>query len=184
MEGYNCAQAIAGAYASELGMEEKRAVRLASGFGAGIGGMRGVCGALSGLMLVYGFARGYDEAADMEGKKRLYACEQAMAKRFTDTFEALHCPRAAQARRYRGHKHAQRAHAGVLQKAPVRKVHRNLRAHPGGRAERAINLKNPKEENASQERRFPFFFAIGSLSFMSIRRVIVQDNLSSPLHIC
>jgi len=91
LEGYNCAQAIAGAYASELGMEEKRAVRLASGFGAGIGGMRGVCGALSGMMLVYGFVRGYDEAVDMEGKKRLYASEQAMAKRFTDTFEALHC---------------------------------------------------------------------------------------------
>ena len=91
MEGYNCAQAIAGAYASELGMEEKRALRLASGFGAGMGGMRGVCGAISGMMLVYSAARGYDEAADMEGKKRLYASEQAMVKRFTDTFEALHC---------------------------------------------------------------------------------------------
>ena len=91
LEGYNCAQAIAGAYAGELGMDEKRAMRLASGFGAGMGGLRGVCGAISGMLLVYSAVRGYDEAADTEGKKRLYASEQAMVKRFTGAFETLHC---------------------------------------------------------------------------------------------
>ena len=49
---YNCAQAVASAYADILKMEEDQIKRLVSGFGFGMGGERSVCGALSGGIFV------------------------------------------------------------------------------------------------------------------------------------
>ncbi len=91
LSGYNCAQAVFAAYAPETGMEEREALRLSSGFGGGMGGMRGVCGTLSGMFMALGALTGYDRAEDKEGKKRLYARERALATRFAEEFEALHC---------------------------------------------------------------------------------------------
>lgn len=51
LEGYNCAQAVAGAFAPEMGLSVDAAARLASGFGGGMGRMREVCGAVSGMTL-------------------------------------------------------------------------------------------------------------------------------------
>lgn len=91
LSGYNCAQSVFAAYAPEVGMDEAAALRLSSGFGGGIGGMRGICGALSGMFMIYGMLRGYDEAADLVGKRQLYATEQAIAAKFTEAFEVTHC---------------------------------------------------------------------------------------------
>ena len=51
LEGYNCAQSLTGAYASEMGLDFSAAVKLASSFGGGMGRMREVCGAVSGMFL-------------------------------------------------------------------------------------------------------------------------------------
>ena len=40
LEGYNCAQAVLLAFAEDAGLEKDTALRLASSFGGGIGGMR------------------------------------------------------------------------------------------------------------------------------------------------
>ncbi|MDL2238068.1 C-GCAxxG-C-C family protein, partial [Christensenellaceae bacterium OttesenSCG-928-K19] len=53
-EGYNCAQAVALAYADEMGMTHEQIAMLASPFGGGMGRMREVCGAVSGMFLVQG----------------------------------------------------------------------------------------------------------------------------------
>jgi C_GCAxxG_C_C family probable redox protein len=49
---YNCAQSVAAAFADILKMDEDEVRRLVSGFGYGMGGERGVCGALSGGIFV------------------------------------------------------------------------------------------------------------------------------------
>jgi C_GCAxxG_C_C family probable redox protein len=49
---YNCAQAVASAYADILKMEEEQIQRLVSGFGFGMAGERSVCGALTGGIFV------------------------------------------------------------------------------------------------------------------------------------
>ena len=56
MQGFNCAQSVAVAFAPELGMSEEQVLRLASGFGAGVGRLREVCGAFGGVVLVLGSA--------------------------------------------------------------------------------------------------------------------------------
>lgn len=91
LDGYNCAQSVAAAFAPEMGVDEKTVLRLASGFGGGMGGLRGTCGAFSGMTMVLGMLRGYDQTGDPEAKKALYAKVQAMAARFTENHETLVC---------------------------------------------------------------------------------------------
>lgn len=91
LSGFNCAQAVAAAFAAELGMDEKTALRLASGFGGGVGGTRHVCGAVSGMCMVASSVLGYDEADETEGKKYLYATIQRMVAQFTEQYQAVDC---------------------------------------------------------------------------------------------
>lgn len=91
LSGYNCAQSVAAAFAPELGVDLRTALRLGSGFGGGMGGLRATCGTLSAMFLVTGLRLGYDAAEDFEGKKALYATEQGMAARFTERYGTTNC---------------------------------------------------------------------------------------------
>ncbi len=90
-EGANCAQAVVLAFKDELGMDEKTAARLASSFGGGIGRLREVCGAVSGMMMVYGLLKGYDDLKDPDAKKAHYANVQALAAKFREENGAIVC---------------------------------------------------------------------------------------------
>ena len=57
-EGCNCAQAVLLAFAEEK-MDRETAMKLSSGFGGGMAGMRNTCGTVSGLAMAYGYLRGY-----------------------------------------------------------------------------------------------------------------------------
>ena len=80
--GYNCAQAVVGAYHKEMGLSFEDAVRLASPFGGGMGRLREVCGAVSGILMVLGALQGYTDIADLSLKTTLYEKVQALAKEF------------------------------------------------------------------------------------------------------
>ena len=90
-KGANCAQAVLVAYAEDLGMDESYALKLASSFGGGIGRLREVCGAVSGMMMVYGLLRGYNDLNDPEAKKSHYAHVQALAGRFREENGSIIC---------------------------------------------------------------------------------------------
>ena len=83
-EGYNCAQCMAIAFADVLGMDETTAKRLTSSFGGGMGRMREVCGAVSGMFMVAGVLWGYDDPKDTAGKKETYALIQELAKKYKE----------------------------------------------------------------------------------------------------
>jgi len=91
LNGWNCAQAVAGAFAEEMGMDEKAVLTLSSGFGGGMGGTRNVCGAVSGMSMVASQVLGSYDADDLEAKKYLYATIQRMAAAFTQQHETLIC---------------------------------------------------------------------------------------------
>lgn len=90
-DGANCAQAVVLAFHDELGMDEKTAARLASSFGGGIGRLREVCGAVSGMMMVYGLLKGYDDLHDPEAKKGHYERVQALAAKFREENGSIIC---------------------------------------------------------------------------------------------
>ena len=82
LSGYNCAQAVAVAFHGELGLTESQAAKMASAFGGGMGRMREVCGAVSGMLLVLSQLYGYDTPGDDISKKELYSRVQALAAAF------------------------------------------------------------------------------------------------------
>lgn len=81
-KGYNCSQSVFAAFADVLGMSVEEAAKIASPFGAGFGKLREVCGAVSGMTLAAGYLKGYDDPADYESKKELYALIQKMCAEF------------------------------------------------------------------------------------------------------
>lgn len=90
-QGYNCAQAVVGAFADEIGIPAETAVRLISPFGGGMGRLREVCGAFSGLLAVLGALYGYTDPAAGEQKHALYADVQQLAAGFTEQNGSLIC---------------------------------------------------------------------------------------------
>lgn len=91
LEGYNCAQAVLLAFAEELGLDEKTALRLSSSFGGGMGRMREVCGAVSALFLVAGALYGYDDPQDQQAKQQHYALIRTLAEQFKEQNGSIVC---------------------------------------------------------------------------------------------
>ena len=91
LNGYNCAQAVAVAFCDVTGMEEKAAAKLASSFGGGMGRMREVCGAVSGMLMVAGILYGYDATDDDGAKMAHYALVQDLAGQFRDQVGSIVC---------------------------------------------------------------------------------------------
>lgn len=81
-EGYNCSQAVFLAFEDKLNIERSAALKLSSSLGGGMGRLREVCGAVSGMFLVAGLLYGYDDPKDYEMKKEHYARIQHLAKEF------------------------------------------------------------------------------------------------------
>lgn len=83
-EGYNCSQSVFLAYAEDYGIKPEMACRIAASFGAGMGRMREVCGAFSGMLLVAGLETGATQGKDAAGKKANYDVVQMLAKRYRE----------------------------------------------------------------------------------------------------
>ena len=79
LRGCNCSQAVVVPFAPLMGMTEEQALRLAGGFGGGVGRMREVCGAFSGIVMVLGALYGFTDPKD---KSAFYAEVQALAREF------------------------------------------------------------------------------------------------------
>lgn len=88
--GYNCAQSVFTAFADDLGLGEELGLRLSSGFGAGVGRMRGMCGAFSGLTMVAGYCKG-NLTGVPEDKEVIFAQVRALAEDFKQEFGTLTC---------------------------------------------------------------------------------------------
>lgn len=90
-QGFNCAQAVFGAYADIVGMDFETAVKLSTSFGGGMGRMREVCGTCSGMFLVAGMLTGNADGADREAKKANYEVVQRLAARFREQTGSIIC---------------------------------------------------------------------------------------------
>ena len=91
LDGYNCAQSVAVAFCDVTGLDEKFTARMVSSFGGGMGRIREVCGAVSGMFFVLGLLYGYDTPGDDESKKRLYTEVQALAAKFREQCGSIVC---------------------------------------------------------------------------------------------
>lgn len=88
--GFNCAQSVFTPFAAQLGLSESSALLVSSAFGAGLGRMRGTCGAFSGLCMVAGFCRG-NLTGDPTDKEKIFALTRELAEAFRQEFGTLLC---------------------------------------------------------------------------------------------
>ncbi len=91
LEGYNCAQAVAVAFCDVTGLDEKFTAKTISAFGGGMGRLREVCGAVSGMFFVLGHLYGYDTPGDDREKMQLYARVQDLAAGFKESNGSIVC---------------------------------------------------------------------------------------------
>lgn len=90
-EGYNCAQAVLMAFSDMVGLDEKLCAKLSSSFGGGMGRMREVCGAVSGMLMVAGLLYGYDGPEEGQIKKEHYTRVQYLAEKFREEAGSIIC---------------------------------------------------------------------------------------------
>lgn len=90
-KGYNCSQSILAAFIGEDAPEREALLRSISPLGGGMGRLREVCGAVSGMFYVLGMYRGYLPEDDHDAKTDLYRSIHELAKRFREKNEFLRC---------------------------------------------------------------------------------------------
>ncbi len=89
-DGYNCAEAILRAFNTALGLGlGDKALRLAAGFGGGIGHAGCVCGALAASIMVLGALQGRDDSAG--SRESAYRAGGAFHDKFSGKFGGACC---------------------------------------------------------------------------------------------
>jgi C_GCAxxG_C_C family probable redox protein len=95
--GLNCTQSVLSVYSDYLNIENKMALNIASGFGAGMGRLQETCGAVTGAYMVFGLFAGRKSSDNQEKLENTYLMVQAFRDRFlekhnsTDCRELLNC---------------------------------------------------------------------------------------------
>ena len=90
MNGYGCSQAVFGAFAEDIGLDLKTALRISSGFGGGMGRMREVCGTLTGAFMVLGYVYGFDKPSDFQ-KFAIYVRIREFTAKFKEKNSTIIC---------------------------------------------------------------------------------------------
>ena len=90
-EGYNCSQSVMVAFSDLTGLPKDFSARIASPYGGGMGRMREVCGAVSGMLMVAGLLYGYEDPKDTKSKRELYTLEQELAGKFKSQTGSIIC---------------------------------------------------------------------------------------------
>ncbi len=85
-KGYNCAQSVILAFCPHYGLDEQTALKLSLGFGAGMGRLREVCGAVSAAFMVMGL-----EYGGRVTKARMYELQQIFAQKWKDANGSIIC---------------------------------------------------------------------------------------------
>lgn len=90
-EGYNCAQAVLLAFTDETGLTIEQSALISSSFGGGMGKLREVCGAVSGMLMAAGLVIGYSNPTDMNAKAEHYKNVQNLANSFKSKNNSIIC---------------------------------------------------------------------------------------------
>ena len=91
MAGYGCCQSVVAAFADLYGLDDTLAKKMAAGFGGGVGRMRMMCGAVSGIVMLTGLDCGQTEGSDREGKSACYKVVQELLAKSKQENGSLIC---------------------------------------------------------------------------------------------
>jgi C_GCAxxG_C_C family probable redox protein len=89
--GITCSSSVFSAFASDLGLDEKTARKIACGFGAGISRTGNICGAVSGAIMVIGLRYGKADPGDEAATTKTRALTRQFIEEFTDKNGSVNC---------------------------------------------------------------------------------------------
>lgn len=88
---YNCCQAVACAFSDKVEIDEKTLFAIGEGFGLGMGATDGVCGALSGAIMLAGL-KNSDKNTDIPASKaQTYKVSALMMEKFKERTGSIIC---------------------------------------------------------------------------------------------
>ena len=90
-EGFSCSQSVLSAYGPDLGLDRETALKVATGFGGGMGHMGETCGAVTGAFMVIGLKHGRIRAEDEETRDKAYSLIAEFAERFKSRNGSMVC---------------------------------------------------------------------------------------------
>ena len=90
-KGYNCAQAVACTYCDLVGVDEKLMFKMTEALGAGMGGMQGTCGAVSGACVLAGMKRSTGNLEKPDSKVASYQLSKEIVRQFEDRVGSVTC---------------------------------------------------------------------------------------------
>ncbi len=90
-QGYNCSQAVFLAFCDKTGLDEVTALKISCSFGGGMGRLREVCGAVTGMFMVAGMLYGYSDPKDNISKTKHYKLIQELADKFKQENGSIIC---------------------------------------------------------------------------------------------
>ncbi len=93
-QGYGCAQAVLASFAQDYGLSEEAALRIATGFGSGMGRLCEVCGALTGAFMVIGLKHGKvatDGSRYGSNTETTYRLVEELAEKFRAKNGSIYC---------------------------------------------------------------------------------------------
>lgn len=91
LNGANCSQAVLCAFCEETGLDMETSMKIASSFGGGMGRLREVCGACTGMFMVAGMLSGYSSPDAKLEKKEHYELIQSLASKFREKNGSIIC---------------------------------------------------------------------------------------------
>lgn len=91
MQGYGCCQSVLAAFADIYGLDDNTAKKIAAGFGGGVGRMRMMCGAVSGIVALVGLDCGQTEGGDRDGKSHCYKVVQSLLNKSKEQNGSIIC---------------------------------------------------------------------------------------------
>jgi len=91
MAGYGCCQSVVAAFSDLYGLDPTMAKRIGAGFGGGVGRLRMMCGAVSGIVMLVGLDCGQTEGSDREGKSACYKVVQDLLAQSKEENGSLIC---------------------------------------------------------------------------------------------
>ena len=90
-KGYNCAQAVACTYCDLVGVDEETMFKMTEALGAGMGGMEGTCGAVSGACVLAGAKRSTGNLEKPDSKAASYQLSKEIVKQFREQKSSVVC---------------------------------------------------------------------------------------------
>ena len=79
-DGYNCSQSVVAAFSEDFGIPKDVALKFSEGLGGGVGRMRDMCGAVTGMAIVLSMRYGSADLNDKDNKAKVYALVQQAAR--------------------------------------------------------------------------------------------------------